>query len=153
MLETGFSKTSDWKNVLYLAGVGEGWGRLPPNPLSNTSMIVITLECPWVSIIFILQILKALFNKVSTLTNSELHCCTCYQYLWYGVKMKHWKWHFKSISKCFKEVEIFKWFSFLPHWFSPIDCGARIIHGIRGGPKRMQRFWSVISTTFLIEYH
>ena len=26
-------------------------------------------------------------------------------------------------------------------------------HCIRGGPKIMQRFWSVISTTFLIEYH
>ena len=29
----------------------------------------------------------------------------------------------------------------------------RRIIGIQGGPKRMQRFWSVISTTFLIECH
>ena len=32
------------------------------------------------------------------------------------------------------------------------DCLKHIIH-IQGGPKRMQRLWSVISTTFLIECH
>ena len=36
-------------------------------------------------------------------------------------------------------------------WFC--DAGSHIIFiYIQGGPKRMQRFWSVISTTFLIKY-
>ena len=36
---------------------------------------------------------------------------------------------------------------------APNITSQHTLWAIRGGPKRMQRFWSVISTRFLIEYH